>query len=156
MKILQDFFEKQERFLEQHRKRYEQGHKDELLACLVTCLLSGAPIPAWLRDEFVQAHRAVMTFEKSWNDVFGRPLPKGMQRAKARRELEIAYEICTRVQERHNVKKLNKAGKLKKTPIDKELFAEVGKSLNPKIGGTRVYEIYSKFKDMELYRFKNL
>ena len=34
-------------------------------------------------------NRAVMTFAKSWNEVFGHPLPKGMQRAKARRELEI-------------------------------------------------------------------
>ena len=63
-------------FLEGHRKRYEQGHKDELLGCLVTCMLFDVPIPRWLRSEFVKAHLAVMTFEKSWNDVFGRPLPK--------------------------------------------------------------------------------
>ena len=142
-------------FLEERRKLYEQGQKGELLYCVVWCIQKGVPVPAWLEQEFTLAYLAVRGFEKSWNDVFGNPLPKSktgkgrVQRARVRRDIEIAHEICTRVQELHNKKKPNKAGKLKKTAIDKLLFAEVGKSFDPKIGGTRVYEIYSRFKDLD-------
>ena len=138
-------------FLEERRKLYEQGHKNELLYCVIWCMQYGVPIPPWLHYEFMQAYFAVIALEKSWNDVFGDPLPmskKGKahaQPARVRRDREIANEICTRVQKLHNVKKPN--GKL--TPIDKNLFAEVGKSLDPKIGGTRVgSNIYYRFKDL--------
>jgi hypothetical protein len=124
------------RFLEKGRERYEAGDKSAILDCLQYCLMSNpAPsIPAWLRKAFCDACAHVdARLVKSWDDVFGRPVPKGWsdrRLAQERRKAAVARDICVTVTDR------NHAGE----PIDDKLFASVGKKYG--VGSTVAKEIY--------------
>ena len=85
-------------FLEERRKLYEQGHKNELLYCVIWCMQYGVPIPPWLHYEFMQAYFAVIALEKSWNDVFGDPLPmsKRAKRMHSRQEYVATEKLLMR------------------------------------------------------------
>ena len=131
-----DFAEAWDTFLEdleKGRKLFEQGHKDQLIRCLVLCMQKGVPIPPWLERAFKKAYFDVLSCEvKSWDDVFGRPLEKGKHAAKVRRDLKIAHPIWAAVQKRH----------AEGEPIAKKLFEEVGKLFDPQISGTIISDIY--------------
>lgn len=123
-------------FLEQHRVRYEQGDKSQILYCLNWCMFNRVPIPDWLEQAFLAAYAAVTTYQvKSWDDVFGRYLPKHKRLKKERRNLDmnLSISICNRIHERH------KAG----AKITKSLFDDVGKEFE--IGGTLASELYYAF-----------
>lgn len=141
-------------FLEERRKVYEQGEKSELLWCLVWCLQRGEPIPPWVHYEFVQAWIAVTNFEKSWNDVFGHPLPKSktgkarVQQAVARRDIRIAYPIWAAVQKLHLIKE---------QPIEQAMFEKIAKMFDPEIKFSTIRAIYYRFEKgmAESFGFKN-
>jgi hypothetical protein len=131
-------------FLEERRKLYEKGHKNELLYCLIWCLQNNVPIQAtWVYQKFLEAYFAVTGCEvKSWDDVFGRPLPKGGQLATERRKIEIRWSVYECIRNRHE------AGE----PLEK-LFREVGKDFG--IGSTVAKELYYDIKNSPYELFMN-
>jgi hypothetical protein len=101
------------------RRNYEESKNSGFLFMAFNfCAQNGAMIPAWLAE----AIDHVWTFEKvgnanrSWDEIFGKPLPKGTQPAAQKRRLELQEKIFDRVQELH------KTGK----SINKTLYAEIG------------------------------
>jgi hypothetical protein len=100
--------------LERLKARLHAGDKRGLLEALAICFAVETPVPSWLTEAFLGAYHSV---PKTWDDVFGRPRPKGHSVAKARRNKEIRFKLYCRVEERHA------RGEAK----DNELFADIGK-----------------------------
>jgi hypothetical protein len=122
------------------KERFEGGDKSALLYAIYRCLLMKRPLPEWLRLTFLHAYEAHGRFEiRSWDEVFGRPVPKNTQLDKQRRNAELRPLIIERVEARE-------AG----TPIDKGLFEEIGQGLTPPLKGTTVSEIYYDERSREL------
>jgi hypothetical protein len=116
---------------ERHRRKYEAGDISSLPSALWFCLANNEPIPDWLKDAYLEATRRVLTHEvSSWDDVFGKPLKKGKQRAAAHRRSRLADPVWQCVMERRE------AGE----KMDKNLFASVGEEFG--IKGTLAAELY--------------
>jgi hypothetical protein len=111
------FFEKVERL-------FHNGDKHVLLSVIAQCVLLKLPVPDWARSAFLDAW---VSQPKSWDDVFGRPLPKGKSSTIARKHDEkedgIVVDVGTA-----------------KAPIDEDLFKKVGKKYN--ISGATAKRIY--------------
>src|SRR5262245_653541 len=128
MKPLDDY---DKRVLERGRLRYEQGDKRELLYWLGWCVINNRQIPSWIRQALQEALHAASSYRiRSWDEVFGPPVPKGTKLKVARRKHEIAWPLFERVRD------LVKAGR----PIDDTLFEEVGREFG--IGKTVASELY--------------
>ena len=120
-----------DRFLEEGRRRYDNGETDELPYCLQFCIGNRLPIPDWLATAFMTAYEKIISFEAaSWDDVFGKHLRKGGRLARERQRWVLARPIFETVQERHA------AGR----SINKELFYEIGREFG--VSGTVASEIY--------------
>src|SRR5215813_3983964 len=101
------------------KEKFESGNKTALLYAIYHCLLLRRPLPEWLRLAFLHTYEARARFEiRSWDDVFGRPVPKGMHLETEKRNAELRPLIIERVQ----------ALKAER-PIDKGLFEEIGRDL---------------------------
>jgi hypothetical protein len=125
--------------LEILKQRFEGGDKSALLYAIRYCLLLKRPLAEWLRLSFLSAYDAAMGYEiKSWDDVFGRPHPKGTHLEIEKRNAELRPLIIERVQALRSEK-----------PIDKALFEKIGKELG--ISGTTVSEIYYDERCRDLY-----
>jgi hypothetical protein len=112
------------------KERFEGGDKSALLYAIYHCLLMKRPLPEWLRLKFLHAYEAHARFEiRSWNEVFGQPVPKSTHLETEKRNAELRFHIIDRVQ----------ALKAEK-PIDKDLFEQIGEELG--ISGTTVSDIY--------------
>lgn len=110
-----------------------------ILEAIYHCTLNDFAIPEWCALAYLNAYRKVTHFKaKSWDDVFGRPHPKGTHLDARREELVQGHEVYRRINE-------IKAAE-PETPIDEYLFERVGRELA--IGGkTKVAKIYYTFKE---------
>jgi hypothetical protein len=96
-------------------------------------MLNDLPIPAWLTLAYLQAFRDIYQYRaKSWDDVFGKPHPKGTHLDAKRQEWEKSILVYHRVKEILR----NEPG----TPIDGYLFERVGREFG--IGGKTLTEKY--------------
>ena len=119
------------RYLERARLQYEQGHKRQLLYCLDFCLRNNVQVPPWAKQGLSNALDAANSYGiKSWDEVFGKILPKGKRIATQRRHAEISWDLFSRVGDLH------KAG----AAIDEGLFEKVGKEFG--VGKTVASELY--------------
>jgi hypothetical protein len=85
-------------YLDIAEQQFESGHKAVLLMALHQCLLLNKPLPEWLRKAFIKAYEYAMGFEaKSWDDVFGRPHPKGAHLETRRQHRDLRIPIWLRV-----------------------------------------------------------
>jgi hypothetical protein len=122
-------------------ERFNAGDKSALLYAIYHCLLMKRPLPEWLRAAFLHTYEARARFEiRSWDEVFGRPVPKSTHLETEKRNAELRPLIIERVE----------ALKAEK-PIDKGLFEKIGRELNPPLKGTTVSEIYYDERSRELY-----
>ena len=113
------------------RRSFEAGDKSVLLWTINTCLELRRPIPEWLRAAFLEAYEAADRFEiRSWEEVFGRPVPKSTHLKPRKRDAALPLIIL------EHVEALKRAGR----KVDKDLFKEVGKEWG--INATRASEIY--------------
>jgi hypothetical protein len=103
-------------------QKFKAGDKSQLLLAMKDCLELRGPIPQWAQDAFLEAYYIL---PKSWDDVFGPPIPKGTNLEAARRKSKIGLQLYL------EVKRLNAEG----TPIDDGLFETVGKQFSVS-GGT--------------------
>ncbi len=96
------------------------GDSAAVIEALYLCSLNSLPIPRWCEFEFLAAYRKVRQYKAaSWDDVFGKPHPKGTH-LKAKRELwEKGSQVYYRIEEilRNEPE----------TPIDGSLFERVGR-----------------------------
>jgi hypothetical protein len=126
--------------LEILKERFEAGDKSALLFAIYHCLLLKRSLPEWLRLAFLHTYEAHARFEiRSWDEAFGRPVPKGTHLETEKRNAELRPLIIERVQ----------ALKAQGRPIDKGLFEKIGRDL--KLAGTTVSEIYYDERSRELY-----
>ena len=123
------------------KERFEAGDKSALLYAIYHCLLMKRPLPEWWRLKFLHAYEAHARFEiRSWDQVFGRPVPKGTHLETEKRNAELRPLVIERVEALRAER-----------PIDKGLFEKIGRELNPPLKGTTVSEIYYDERTRELY-----
>jgi hypothetical protein len=130
------------------RRSFEAGDKPTLLWTIYACLDLGRAIPEWLRVAFLNAYEAAERFEiRSWDQVFGRPVPKGLHLQTKRRNAQLRWTIIERVE-------TLKA----KHRVDKGLFEKVARDLKIRgVKGTTVSEIYYDEQNRELRKiFRDL
>jgi hypothetical protein len=112
---------------------FKRGDNAALLRALVICAQHHWPIPEWAGMALEKAYRlAEQGAIKSWDQIFGSPLPKGRQQrglqTKSRR-----FEVWCRIEDLQN----------EGNAIDNDLFERVGKELG--IGGkTTVADLYAE------------
>jgi hypothetical protein len=117
-------------FEEMLKRSFEAGDKSTLLWTIYACLDMRRPIPEWVRVAFLNAYEARGRFEiRSWDEVFGRPVPKSTHLKPNKREAELRLIIVEHVE-----------ALAAKQKVNNELFKEVGKEWG--INSTRVKEIY--------------
>ena len=88
-------------------------------------------IPPWAAKAYIVRFRKVLHLEAdSWDAAFGRPYPKGLHLAKARRRRELRFRVYGRVRD------LTKDG----TALDERLFERVGDEFE--IGKTLCNDLY--------------
>jgi hypothetical protein len=117
------------------KRQFEAGDKSVLLYAIYGCLELRRPIPEWLRVAFLDAYEAAERFEiRWWDQVFGRPVPKGTHLKTERRNAQLRWTIIARVE----------ALKAEGWKVEKEgLFDQVARDLKIKgVKGTTVSEIY--------------
>jgi len=125
-------------FLSIGKEAYDRGDKAQILECLYWCFRQHVPIPPWLEQAFQNAYEAKFAYKiRSWDEVFGRPLKKGIRPERELRNNRIANDLYDRVVERH------RAGE----PIDKNLFQAVGEDFG--VGGTVASELYYEIKEID-------
>jgi hypothetical protein len=125
------------------KRDFEAGDKSALLYTIYVCLEFRWPIPEWARVAFLDACEAVKRFEiGSWDEIFGRPVPKSTHLKTERRKEQLRFEIIACV----------KILKARGDRIDKELFEKIGKKLKPRLSGTTVSAIYYDWRSKEIRR----
>lgn len=73
-----------------------------LMNCIYLCAWHGVAMPRWLAREFMRRYRDVRQFRAaSWDEVLGRPHPKGVQLAAARKRLDKTWRLRVAVQTAH-------------------------------------------------------
>ncbi len=134
-------------------RKIDAGDKGAILEGIYYCICQDRPVDGHIAGEFFNAYTAVIWHHhKSWDDVFGRPLPRGAQLIAARRHARLRMSVTRRVE------KLVAAGE----PIDKNMFDAIAEELRDdpvvahslgndrkhlKIGGTLVGKIYAECKE---------
>jgi hypothetical protein len=127
-------------YLEACEEGYQSGEKDALMAALAICAVYDLRIPLWVRLPLGVSY--FQTRPESWDDIFGRPVPKGKSVRAFNRHRHADLRVVKRVKE------LAAQG----TGVDDDLFAVVGKEFGMSAGGVK--EVYynkriAKYFDVE-------
>lgn len=127
----------------QHLSELEQSYIDTgdgaiILEALYVCFLRDMPLPEWVQKAYLSAYRKVRQYGAgSWDEVFGRPHPKGTHLSAKRERWEKQEQVYFRVKE---ILKNEP-----ETPIDAALFERVGRELG--VGSkTKTEDIYYEVK----------
>lgn len=117
--------------LDDELARLNAGDRNAVLGALRICANHGLPMPDWLARAFIQGYDLVLSRQTgSWDDAFGKPVPKGAHLAAMRKRRNKATAVWL------EVRKLHAEG----WPIDDGLFEKAGKRLG--IGKTLAGEFY--------------
>lgn len=112
---------------------YRKGNKAAVIEALYVCSLNSLPIPRWCEMAYLSAYRKIKHYKaKSWDDVFGRPHPKGTHLETKKQEREFAFKVYNRIEQ---IKRDDPS-----TPIDGYLFERIGREFG--IGGKTLTEGY--------------
>lgn len=116
-------------------KYAKKENKSLILEALYLCLFDDLPVPQWCMFGYLESWRTVQfKRETSWDDVFGKPHPKGTHKGDTRNDMFRVYRRVKEIKEESP-----------KTPIGIELFERVGRELG--IGGkTRTSDLYYRAK----------
>jgi hypothetical protein len=127
------------------RKEYEAGNQTALLPMILICVQDQKPLPDWAGTAFENAYHLVVTGgARSWDDVFGKPYPKGKHVHSSSGKLSRAFAIHALVRDIH---------KKEGVPIDVGLFDRVGRGTG--FGGSTVIgKLYYKAEHI-LRRLRN-
>lgn len=127
--------------IEQGKKYKSTPDKSLILEAISECVKHDIPLPLWCKKAFLNAYQDVMAKKyTSWDDVFGRPHPKGTRTRDERIFDKEAKMVFRRV---------NEIIKADKCPIEPYLFERVAEELTSEghnIGKTKVSELYYEVK----------
>ncbi len=129
---------------------YRSGDSTAIIEALYVCSLNSLPIPRWCEGAFLGSYRKVRHYKEnscgefysSWDDVFGRPHPKGAHLEAKRKEREKSLLVYTRIKK---IKEKDPSIPLVSNRSCTGLFRSVGKDLG--IGETLTEEYYYKWKN---------
>ncbi|MFP3984116.1 MAG: hypothetical protein ACLFV2_10555 [Desulfurivibrionaceae bacterium] len=125
--------------LEELRSLYlETKDGSIILEALYHCCLESLPLPEWCEVGYLAAYRKIRQYSAgSWDEVFGRPHPKGTHLNAKNEKWGNRHKAYLRICEILH----HEPG----TPIDQNLFERVGRELG--VGGkTKVEEWYYEVK----------
>ena len=115
----------------------ESGDSYSLLLAIRICANHDIVIPEWLARAYIKRFDTVHNARaKSWDDVFGKPYPKGVHLDAVRRRRQLRLEVL------HYVKDLK--AREPDTPTDKALFERVAEAFG--IGTTQAETLYYQAK----------
>ncbi len=121
----------------QQLEGYREAFKTDsyyLMTAIRTCANHDLPLPEWAAKAYISAYDTINNAEKkSWDDVFGKPYPKGRHLNAINKKKRLRFAVFFAVEE-----------KAKSLPIDEGLFEEVGKKFN--IQKTLASEYYYEAK----------
>lgn len=119
--------------LQELQARYVNGDQWALMAAIRECARTGLPMPDWVATSYIRAFDTVLDYRaKSWDDVFGRPIPGGANLVAMRRRRYRQTAIWLAV-----VQAIEKAPQL---PVDSGLFENVGNAHG--ISGSEAQRLY--------------
>jgi len=118
--------------VESDRLEYERtGDGYFVLRAIRICCNHDLVMPDWVGKAFIKAFDSVNSFHAaSWDEVFGRPNPKGIHLSRLRHRRMHAMPVYRRVKQLHS----------QDVPIDERLFKLVGKEFG--IRKTKASEYY--------------
>lgn len=117
------------------RRRFEAGDSYALMLAIRVCANHDLAMPDWLAHAYIRAFDNVHGFRtNSWDDAFGRPIPKGAQATRLREKRTKSVQVWNEVNRRHA------AGER----ITDELMRDVGRQLA--LGRTRTWEFYNDWR----------
>lgn len=121
-----------QKLAELHRQ-HDAGDRFALMAALRECARCGMAMPDWVAAGYIKAHDMVLNYRaKSWDEAFGRPIPKGAHLNALRRRRQLRHRVWGEV---FRAMRANPG-----RPIDKGLFEEIAERLG--IGATYCEELY--------------
>lgn len=101
-------------------KSFESGDRAALFAAIRICASRDLPLPPWAVVAFIAGYDAVLNCRAdSWDDVFGRPWPKGFHLGRARHRRHKRFQIFHRIRD---IRESNPD-----QVLDDRLFEEIGK-----------------------------
>lgn len=118
----------------------QDGDKQWVPEALFLCCAYSLPVPRWCATAFTSGWRKLFVYAEtgSWDDIFGKPYPKGTHISKLRDQWRDSLPTF-----RH-IRKMKDADP--SLPIDEKLFEYVGRELG--VGGsTKVSEYYYYWKN---------
>lgn len=119
--------------LEEQRQLFENGDRFALMLAIRVCANHDLPLPEWVSRAYIRAFDRVLNYHsKSWDEVFGNPVPKGVHLSALRKRRKLMFGVFNRV---HGL--LSASPDM---PIDEALFEKVGKEFN--IGHSLASEYY--------------
>lgn len=121
------------------QEAFASGDDGALLAAVNLCAIHGLPMPTWLASSFERAYNRVVTYEVgSWEEAFGRPIPKGKHRDALKKKRAFSLAVWIEVQHDRS----------EGTAVSDELFEAVAERMSLRLGPewamkkTKVSEYY--------------
>lgn len=128
--------------------QYKSGDKAALIEAIYMCANAEIPLLQWIEKAFRRGYQQVLSLNlqsNSWDDVFGKPLPKGSHLNALKKHRNMRPVVWGEVRKLINAGIINKKGVTTLRPIDSGLFEEVGKKLG--LGKTLTEDLYYEFKN---------
>ena len=120
-------------FLNGCKAEYEAGNQWALMQAIRVCASDDVPMPNWVATAYVKCFEACRIGEaKSWDDVFGKPHPKGSNLSAILKRHKNQWPLVNRIRE------LKAADPT--LALDEGLFEKVGKEFG--LGKTLASEYY--------------
>ena len=108
------------------KEKFEQGDAHALMLALRICANHDLVMPAWVSRAYIAKFDTVNLYRaKSWDEVFGRPIPKGRHLRALRNDLDMPWKIYFRIQKILREEKSSRAP----AKMDNALFSRVGKEV---------------------------
>lgn len=124
-------------FLDGCRAEYEAGNKVALMQAIHVCGIDRIPLPDWVASAYSRCFESVrMARAKSWDDVFGKPFPKGSNLIAIHKRRKHQWDLVNRIR----LIRESEPG----TALDAALFERVGKEFG--LGRSLAQDYYYEAK----------
>ena len=115
-------------------RKFVAGEAIAMLKAIRVCANCDLPLPAWAASAYISRFDRVHSAQAgSWDEVFGRPVPKGTHLKKLRERRALGLAVLERVEQLRNSTDLP-------PPIDDALFEFVGRAF--RISKSHCNELY--------------
>lgn len=112
---------------------FDSGDRAALFAAIRLCASRELPLPPWAAAAFIAGYDEVLNCRAdSWDDVFGRPWPRGFHLNEARHRRQKKFQIFLRIRD---IRESDPTRSL-----DEQFFEEIGKEFA--VGKTLCKKLY--------------